>query len=371
MLEQVSEPFVDIPTEEEFQAKTIHDFPFNEGSFGGIGRKCPHMALINVTPDGNCIHSCRYCYSRDHRSNKIFEKVGKIIVYRDLPERLDLELSRLALAPPFYLCPVTDPFMPVKKVVDLTLSVSEVLIKHGVSFHYVTKSKLVERSLNLVSGYPYFFLQMTVETIDPHKQGVLSPRASSVEERIDTLQKFSSEGIFTGMRIDSVIWGFTNEWDSLHELVKIARDVGVKHIVCSTCRLGPNTKRSVPEALEKAGYEKEAEIVRRSYTEFKGGFWFLPVEERIRFHLRMRKLVESFGLTYSVCGELGKEYDSNGITHCEAAPNSFMMKKVNGKFQPVCQGDCLRSCPNSSNPTCGQPLLLGEYPYKMKTLKIS
>jgi DNA repair photolyase len=349
-------------------ATAPHDFPFRvEESFGGIGRKCPHMLLVKVTPDGNCYHNCCFCYTRDHINSRPFDKVGKIFIRENLPEKVDYLLEKTSLSPPWYLCPVTDAFMPCGEVVDLTLKVTEVLMKHWVSFHYVTKSELVEKSLDLVSDYPYFFLQVTVETIDPEKQKTLSPKASSVEERISVLERFSDEGIYTVMRIDPIIWGFTNDRGELREQLKMAREVGVRHIVCSTGRLGRSTFRNVPEALEKGGFEKEARAVRESYV-FTGGFWFLPLEKRATFHTEMREQVETLGMTYSVCGELGNAYDSKGIPHFEGAPNSYLMKKINGRFKPVCHADCLRSCPNPRSPPCGQPSLQTQFPFKLKTL---
>ena len=132
-------------------------------------------------------------------------------------------------------------------------------------------------------------------------------------------------------------------------------------------RLGRSTLKSVPEALEKAGFEREAQTVRESYI-FTKGFWFLPLKKRAMFHTEMREQVESLGMTYSVCGELGSSYDSKGIAHCEGAPNSYLIRKINGKFKPVCHADCLRSCPNRRSPPCGQASLQTEFPFELKTL---
>jgi DNA repair photolyase len=342
----MEESLTSIPVELINDARSPHDFPFRLGkkSFGGIGRKCPHTFLVNVTPDGNCCQDCTYCYTRDHRNSTPFDKVGKILIHRKLPGKVDDVLGKAFLSPPWYLCPVTDGFMPCSEVVDLTLEVTDVLIKHGVSFHYVTKSKLVEKSLDLVSNYPYFFLQVTVETIDPEKQKVLSPKASSVEERISILQRFSNERIYTVMRIDPIIWGFTNDWGKLREQLRIGRDVGVRHIICSTGRLGRSTLKSVPEALEKAGFEREAQTVRESYV-FTKGFWFLPLEKRAMFHTQMREQVESLGMTYSVCGELGSGYDSKGIAEVDAARAELQdkMTKLEAKLaESVPRGEAER-----------------------------
>jgi hypothetical protein len=67
--------------------------------------------------------------------------------------------------------------------------------------------------------------------------------------------------------------------------------------------------------------------------------------------------------------ELGSSFDSASIKHCEGCPNSYMMMRTkDGKFEPVCNADCVRSCPNPAEPPCGAPELAEQYPFNLSTL---
>jgi hypothetical protein len=128
--------------------------------------------------------------------------------------------------------------------------------------------------------------------------------------------------------------------------------------------------KQVQSRLTIAGMEKEAREVRKNYT-YEDGWLKVPREKREKFHNNLRKEAERLGLTYSVCMELDKSFDSRSITHCEGAPNSHMMIRTReGKFEPICNSDCIRSCPNPREPPCGASQLAMEYPFNIKTLKI-
>ena len=76
-------------------------------------------------------------------------------------------------------------------------------------------------------------------------------------------------------------------------------------------------------------------------------------------------------MTYAVCLELPKEYDSPGLSTCEGMNNIFLhVRGEDGEFYPACHGDCIRSCPNIKNPPCGNKNMQDDYPYKPKILGI-
>jgi DNA repair photolyase len=342
------------------KGKVIHDFPY-----GLRQRKCPHMGLVNLTPPGQCIHLCSYCYARGYKWSVHPEKTGEVKYYSNIPEKLAEELSNITLCPPLYLCATTDVFQPVDEIVQSTIETVKTIVRFGASFHIVTKSAIVKRLFEIpgFADYPYFFLQMSIETIDDEKRRILSPNSSPIKDRIETLKLFSSKGFYTVMRIDPIIFGYTDNHDEILHLLHTAKEIGVKHVITSTTRFDQKGIQAVRERLTKEGLEKTFNKVKESYA-YEKGWLRVPSRRREEFHRNLRAETEKLGITYAVCMELDRSYDSPSIIHCEGSPNSYMMKRTNeGKFKPVCNADCLRSCPNQVEPPCGMPQLATQYPY--------
>jgi DNA repair photolyase len=316
------------------------------------------------------MHLCAYCYARCYKWSVHPEKTGEVEYYSNIPEKLEQELSTMTLCPPLYLCATTDVFQPVDEIVNSTVEVVKRIMRFGVSFHIVTKSAIVRKLLDVpgFTRYPYFFLQMSVETIDDEKRRILSPNSSPIKDRIETLGLFSSKGFYTVMRIDPIIFGYTDDRNEILHLLHSAKEVGVKHIITSTTRFDAQGIQAVGDRLVKAGLETVYKRVKENYALEKG--WLrVPRRNREEFHKWLKNETEKFRMTFAVCMELDRSYDSSSIPHCEGSPNSHMMIKMKeGNFKPICNADCLRSCPNKEEPPCGAPQLAVEYPYKVATL---
>lgn len=355
----------------DLKGRVIHDFPY-----GPEGRKCPHRALVSLSPAGSCLHKCPMCYARAYPWSE-----EEPALYVNTPEKLDRELSRVEICPPLYISQVTDPLQPLREARELTARVVEVAMRHGVPFHIITKSGegvlWLLRRVPALSDYPRWWLSMTIEA-PPWKQPVTSPGASPVEERLKAVEECTRLGVYVSVRTDPAIWGFVREEDEIW-LLDRACDAGAKHIISAMGHFNRVSMSRLLSALEGAGFRREAEEVRRIYARgeeeeawpVKAATLRAPLPLRRYFHSFMRREAESRGMTYAVCLEMGREWDSEGIPHCEAAPQGTMVRKgPEGKFEPIegCYADCLRKCPHPSDPPCGRPELLLQYPFKFSTL---
>lgn len=355
----------------KLKGRVIHDFPY-----GPEGRKCPHRALVSLAPAGSCLHKCPMCYARAYPWSE-----EAPALYVNTPEKLDRELSRLEVCPPLYVSQVTDPLQPLQEARELTASVVEVAIRHEVPFHIITKSGegvlWLLRRVPALLDFPMWWLAITIEA-PPKKQHVTSPGASPVEERLKAAEECAKRGIFVTVRTDPAIWGFVKEEDELW-LLDGARDAGARHIISAMGHFNRTSMARLLSALESAGFEREAQEVRRIYARqaeeeswpVRAATLRAPLPLRRYFHSFMRREAETRGMTYAACLEMGREWDSPGIPHCEAAPQGTMAKRgPGGRFEPIegCYADCLRNCPDPSDPPCGRPELLRQYPFKFSTL---
>jgi len=354
----------------ELKGRVIHDFPYSPE-----GRKCPHRGLVSLTPAGSCAHGCPMCYARAYPWSE-----GRPSIYANTPGKLDRELSRLEVCPPLYISQVTDPLQPLPEVRELAARVVEVAMGHGVPFHIITKSGegvlWLLRRVPALLEYPRWWLSMTIEA-PPQKQFLTSPGASPVWERLRAVEECAKHGIFVLVRTDPAIWGLVREEDEVW-LLERARDAGARHVISAMGHFNRVSMSRLLSSLEEAGFKKEAREVRRIYARQPEEKWPVraatlraPLSLRRYFHSFMRREAEARGMTYAACLEMGREWDSEGIPHCEAAPQGKMVRKgQNGRFEPIegCYADCLRSCPDPSDPPCGRPELLRQYPFKFSTL---
>lgn len=352
------------------RGQVIHDFPYPPER-----RKCPHRALVSLTPAGSCFHLCPMCYARAYPWSR-----DDPALYANTAEKLKKELERVEICPPLYISQVTDPLQPVPEVRKLTAQVVEVAIHFGISFHIITKSGegvlWLLRHVPSLWEYPRWWLSLTIEA-PPHKQKITSPRASPVEERFRAVEACAKAGIFVVVRTDPAIWGLVREEDELWILDR-ARDAGAKHIISAMGHFNCTSFSRLLEALRAAGLKNEAQAVQKIYGPGKTEGFFqsaatirAPLSVRQEFHRFMREETEKRGMTYAACLEMGREWDSPGIPHCEAAPQGRLAKKTaSGKFELLsdCYADCLRTCPNPDSPPCERPEFRWQYPFRFGTL---
>lgn len=348
------------------KGKAIHDFPYQLKN-----RKCPHTFLISLTNAGGCTFSCPMCYARAYP----WAELKTIKFYKNLPEKLKQEIRNLRIAFPFYLSQITDPLQPVSEIRSLTYQIVRIIIEHNLGFKVVTKSaegiKELVRTISEVIKYPYWFVEITIEST-PEKQFITSPNASSIKKRVETAKFLVNKGIEVIGRTDPTILGLIEPEDILWILEKI-KDAGIKHIVASTGYYNKISMENLLLALKKSKFKDRIKKVIECYNynpDLTKKRFMADIELRKKFHRWFKEKAEEKGLTYAVCQELPKDYDSKDIPTCEGSKRSPVFIRIDKKnFIPIgCYGDCLRSCPDEKNPPCGIPELKIEYPFKYKTI---
>ncbi len=348
----------------------IHDFPYSASSGSDRERKCPHTAIINVTKAGACRHRCPGCYAQHYRGSA----TDGPRVYRGLAERLDRELKRLEIVPPLYVSAITDCFQLVPEVRALTRDIVRVVCRAGASFYLATKSADIVDLLELPElwpdglPFPHCSLQVSLEAPAPLDR-VTSPGASPVQARLEAMRTFSEAGFRVVARLDPLIIGLVDE-DQARALAVEAADAGADHIICSTGTFNRASRAALLQALERSPYAGQVDTVARNYAAWDRdcGAYRLPRARREEFHGALRAFVEGLGLTYAVCQELPRHWDSPTIASCTNC-GVLMRRSVTGALQPICSGDCLRSCPDPAHPPCGRPELQTQYPYRISTLR--
>lgn len=366
------------------KGSTLHDYPYSSPT-----RKCPHFWIINVTPPGpnHCLHRCLYCYARCAIYSDYSEETH---IYNNLPELVKKDLERISLCPPISISNVSDPCQPIPQLRDEVKRLVKLLMDYGVSFAITTKGNpgfLLD--LPGFINYEPMFIAITVEG-NAAILSLLSPLAPAFKNRLETVSQLSSLGINTIIRLDPIFIHlfqalYGSSWfREVEGLICTLETTGAKHIVCSTGRLLKSASR--PGGQGSSLWERVRKVIRqqspvaarsfeREYIYEKGGTsqgYVFRKDLRLRFHQRMKELVESRGMTYATCQELGAgESDSRGLAHCQRFVLPFARKQPDGSFKPVkgCTANCHVSCQGLPYPACGEPLLISPGPFKIGCLK--
>lgn len=354
----------------ELKGEVIHDFPYPMKK-----RKCPHTALISITHSGSCIHNCPMCYAKAYP----WSIVDKIVVYNNIPQKLETEILKLNILPPFYISQVTDSLQPVKEVKEVTFQVVKILMKYKLSFRILTKSsegikELIE-TIPSLKTYPYWYIAITIEC-PPEKQEITSPNASPIVQRLKVLSYLSKLNIPTVVRTDPTILGFVTVEEVLALIQKVAV-LGVSHIVGALGTFNPTSMKRLLKLIYYSRWRKCIKGIESIYgvkfdllNDYPPWTTFTSsLSLRKKFHSLLRKHVEKLGLTYSVCLELPPQYDSLSLRSCEDVGRNFVHIRRGEEFFPLpCSGDCLHRCPQKQDPPCKRKILQTTYPYKKTTL---
>jgi DNA repair photolyase len=154
-----------------------------------------------INPYLGCAHGCRYCYavfmgkySRHHGQ----ARWGSFVeVKANLLEVLRAELRRKGQPAKALLSSVCDPYQSVEGRYRLTRGCLELLREFGWGMEILTKSPLVARDLDLLTGLPEVAVGFSIGTDREEVRRVLEPRAPTLTARVEALKTLAQAGVPT------------------------------------------------------------------------------------------------------------------------------------------------------------------------------
>ena len=155
-----------------------------------------------INPYIGCEHGCTYCYARFmKRFTRHEERWGEFVdVKVNAPSLLQSEIKRKR-AGRVWISGICDPYQPLEKKYELTRGCLEILSRHGWPVTIQTKSPLLLRDTELFEGFIDVEVTVTIATADENIRQIFEPKAPSIRERIEALEKLHSKGIKTSAMI--------------------------------------------------------------------------------------------------------------------------------------------------------------------------
>jgi len=177
----------------------------------------------SLNPYFGCEHGCLYCYSPSvFRNERIAQTWGQFVKAKgNIAEILERELKQKAKGT-IGLSTVTDPYQPIESKLELTRSCLQILKKHDFNVSIQTKSSLVLRDTDLISGTK-FEAGVTITTMDPELAKRMEPRASPPDERRQILERLHEQNVKTWIFLGPVIPHLNDQPENLEQIIRIAK----------------------------------------------------------------------------------------------------------------------------------------------------
>ena len=204
----------------------------------------------------------------------------------------------------------SDPYPFLERELELSRGCLRIMKERGLRVQVVTKSDLVTRDIDLLSGM-LSTVAITLTTLRADLSLRLEPKAPLPGKRLDAIRFLVERGVPVSARIDPIIPGL-NDFE-INDVVRAACQAGAKHIISSTFKARPLSLGRVCSAFHLEG--ESLKILYRS-GERRDGHLLLPAEQRRRLMQEVERAAIKEGATFSCCRE-GMVFEKD--IHCDGS----------------------------------------------------
>lgn len=186
-----------------------------------------------------CTHNCAYCdgraegyYVEGEFGTEVTVKTNAIAV---LGRELDPKRKRVPLKRGFMMVGggVGDSYQPAEKKYQLTRQALELMARHNLPVHLLTKSTLIERDLDLLKKINHqtrAIISLSFSTVDDRISRLFEPGVPPASERLGLLRRFKAEGFTCGMYLLPVIPMITDTPERIEQSLAAAKEAGVDFV---------------------------------------------------------------------------------------------------------------------------------------------
>jgi len=262
--------------------------------------------IPTLNPTAGCTHLCSYCYARGYSN---YPGDGTIVLYANLAEKLENELSRKRKIPAFvYFSSSCDAFQPVKQVLDTAYSLMALLLRKGIGVSFLTKGRIPDRFIALFKSHSKLVqAHIGITTLDRRLQKQIEPHAATPGDRLKNIRALTKIGILPEVRFDPLIPGLTDSTSNIEPLLKILGSSGIKNVGLNYLFLRPIINRNLREDL---GHTKSMEKISQAFCNnidlkllaSKSRVKALNLDFRQKQYKHISLLAKQYGIKTYVCG---------------------------------------------------------------------
>lgn len=184
-----------------------------------------------------------------------------VIAKRNLPERLEREMSELArrsrlAQTTIFMSSATDPYQGMERRMKLTRAALEIMTRHAPRRLLLqTRSPMVERDIDLLRRLgDHVIVSLTLETDDEEVRRKLTPTSPTVARRLVAARRLRAAGIYVQLAIAPMM---PNHPDRFAELAAASADRVIVDTYLDGDGSGGRRSRAlgIPELYKRLGYE--------------------------------------------------------------------------------------------------------------------
>jgi len=153
------------------------------------------------------------------------------------------ELKKIDPTDEIALGTATDPYQPIERRARVTRSILEVFArKEGYRLGIITKSKLIERDVDLLAEIGLrnmLVVHITITTPDAALARILEPRAPRPDLRFAAVRRLREAGITVGILCSPLLPGITDTANALDQMARQAAAVGASFFAAQPLFLKP------------------------------------------------------------------------------------------------------------------------------------
>ena len=181
-----------------------------------------------------CTHGCIYCDSRSlcYKIDHDFEDVEiKCNAPRLLEEKLRSKRRRCMIG----TGAMSDAYIPIDESLANTRACLEIIEKYGFGLAIQTKSSLILRDLDLLTGInrrAKCVVEMTLTTFDESLCKIIEPNVCTTRERFETLKVLRDNGIKTVVWLCPILPFINDTPENIRGILGYCIEAGVYGVLC-------------------------------------------------------------------------------------------------------------------------------------------
>jgi len=200
-----------------------------------------------INPYIGCQHGCIYCYAEFmiRFTNHKGDKWGQF---------LDIKTFDLSKIKPqkytgkkILLSSVTDPYLPLELKYRNTRKILEKLVGSGAEISILTKSKFVERDIDLFKKFENIEVGISISTLDEEFAKIVEKGASRPSERIDAIKKLHKNEIKTYIFISPLLPEITDFREIIQKSINFT-----DYYLFENLNFRPHNIRRILEVIKKS-----------------------------------------------------------------------------------------------------------------------
>lgn len=292
-------------------------------------RPCYTEALLTSPYGGFCPVGCSFCYINN--GSRGYRATGVPTVDPDYPEKMRKQLSKMNVTGAAYMTSFTEPFHVLEKKYHVTERLTQVFVDEGLPIFYCSRRLPEEWAIEALQTNPYSYMQWSVNTSNPSDFRKLSPGAAKLEDIFKYVERLSGLGIYTSWQCNPINAGVTS-LDDMLELVKIAGQIGLDHMIFKFVEQVANARQVIIDRLRQRRFEpKKVDTLDSWFNQVIGGVYTIQQSIRVEWLTELLAATRREGVTMSLC----YEYYDNGKAGANLAPWFTTSDQCHGRGVPV------------------------------------